>query len=95
MRPLNAQIRLENLRHNYQTLKNIHGGKLLAVVKANAYGHGAVRCAHALADMADGFAVASIEEAVQLRENGIENPILLLEGVFEAKEYAQADRYCL
>lgn len=95
MRPLNAQIRLENLRHNYQTLKNIHGGKLLAVVKANAYGHGAVRCAHALADMADGFAVASIEEAVQLRENGIENPILLLEGVFEAKEYALADQYRL
>ncbi|WP_373823731.1 alanine racemase, partial [Neisseria dentiae] len=54
MRPLNAQIRLENLRHNYQTLKNIHGGKLLAVVKADAYGHGAVRCAHALADLADG-----------------------------------------
>lgn len=95
MRPLNAQIRLENLRHNYQTLKNIHGNKLLAVVKANAYGHGAVRCAHALADMADGFAVASIEEAVELRENGIENPILLLEGVFEAKEYALVDQYRL
>ncbi|UOO76457.1 alanine racemase [Neisseria sp. Dent CA1/247] len=95
MRPLNAQIRLENLRHNYQTLKNIHGNKLLAVVKANAYGHGAVRCAHALADMADGFAVAAIEEAVELRENGIENPILLLEGVFETKEYALVDQYRL
>ncbi|OSI08541.1 alanine racemase [Neisseria zoodegmatis] len=95
MRPLNAQIRLENLRHNYQTLKNIHGNKLLAVVKADAYGHGAVRCAHALADMADGFAVAAIEEAVELRENGIENPILLLEGVFEAKEYALVDQYRL
>lgn len=95
MRPLNAQIRLENLRHNYQTLKNIHGGKLLAVVKADAYGHGAVRCAHALADLADGFAVASVEEAVQLREHGIKNPILLLEGVFEAKEYEQVDRFRL
>ena len=71
MRPLNAQIRLENLRHNYQTLKHIHGNKLLAVVKANAYGHGALRCAHALADIADGFAVATIEEALELREGGI------------------------
>ena len=88
MRPLNAQIRLENLRHNYQTLKNIHGGKLLAVVKADAYGHGAVRCAHALADMADGFAVATIEEALELRAHGIVQPIVLLEGVFEAAEYA-------
>ena len=50
MRPLRAEIRLHHLRENYQTLKHIHGGKLLAVVKADAYGHGAVRCAHALAD---------------------------------------------
>ncbi|WP_373741996.1 alanine racemase [Neisseria sp.] len=91
MRPLNAQIRLGHLRRNYQTLKQIHGGKLLAVVKADAYGHGAVRCAHALADLADGFAVATMEEAAELRRNGIANPIVLLEGVFEAAEYAQAD----
>ncbi|EPH8275541.1 alanine racemase, partial [Neisseria gonorrhoeae] len=54
MRPLNVQIRLGNLRHNYRILKEMHGGKLLAVVKADAYGHGAVRCAFALADLADG-----------------------------------------
>ncbi|UOO81543.1 alanine racemase [Uruburuella testudinis] len=95
MRPLNAQIRLDHLRHNYQTLKQIHGGKLLAVVKANAYGHGAVRCAHALADMADGFAVACIEEAVELREHGISQPIVLLAGVFDAAEYALVERYRL
>ena len=70
MRPLRAEIRLHHLRENYQTLKQIHGGKLLAVVKADAYGHGAVRCAHALADLADGFAVACIEEAIELREHG-------------------------
>ncbi|EGV35852.1 alanine racemase [Neisseria weaveri] len=95
MRPLNAQIRLDYLRENYQTLKAIHGNKLLAVVKADAYGHGAVRCAHALADLADGFAVATIHEAVELRENGITQPILLLEGVFEAAEYALVDRHRL
>ncbi|KLT73449.1 alanine racemase [Neisseria arctica] len=95
MRPLQAQIRLDHLRHNYQTLKNIHGNKLLAVVKANAYGHGAVRCAHALADLADGFAVAAIEEAIELRKHGITNPIVLLEGVFEAAEYGLVDEHRL
>ena len=95
MRPLRAEIRLHHLRENYQTLKHIHGGKLLAVVKADAYGHGAVRCAHALADLADGFAVACIEEAIELREHGIENPIVLLEGVFENEEYEMVDHYRL
>ncbi len=93
MRPLLAQIRLHNLRDNYVTLKNMHGGKMLAVLKANAYGHGAVRCAQALADRADGFAVAAIEEAIQLREAGITQPIVLLEGVFENSEYPLIDRY--
>ncbi|MDO4997529.1 MAG: alanine racemase [Neisseria sp.] len=95
MRPLRAEIRLDRLRQNYQTLREIQGGKLLAVVKADAYGHGALRCAHALADLADGFGVASIEEAIALREHGIANPIVLLEGVFEASEYALVDEYCL
>lgn len=95
MRPLHAQIRLDNLRHNYRFLKEMHGGKLLAVVKADAYGHGAVRCAFTLADLADGFAVATVEEGVELRRNGICNPIVLLEGVFEASEYAAVEEYAL
>lgn len=95
MRPLTCEIRLNRLRDNYQTLKHLHGGRLLAVVKADAYGHGAVRCAQALDDMADGFAVAMLEEAVELREHGIRKPIVLLEGVFEAAEYAQVERYDL
>lgn len=95
MRPLVAVIRLAHLRHNYQTLKAVHGGRLLAVVKANAYGHGAVPCARALADLADGFAVATPAEGVELRQAGIQNPIVLLEGVFEAAEYAEVDAYRL
>lgn len=91
MRPLVCEIRLHHLRENYQTLKALHGGKLLAVVKANAYGHGATECARTLADLADGFAVACLEEAAELRDSGIRNPIVLLEGVFEAAEYAQVD----
>jgi alanine racemase len=85
-RPAIAHIRLDAFRHNYQVAKQAHGGKALAVIKANAYGHGAVQCANAIADEADGFAVASLEEASQLREAGIQNPILLLEGFFEALE---------
>ena len=81
MRPIIAQIRLEKLRHNYLFLKQLHGNKLMAVIKANAYGHGAIRCAWALHDLADGFAVATLDEAIELREAGIQNPILLLEGV--------------
>jgi len=85
-RPAIAHIRLDAFRHNYRIAKQCHGGKALAVIKANAYGHGAVQCANAIADVADGFAVAAIEEALQLREAGITAPILLLEGFFEAAE---------
>ena len=48
MRPLTCEIRLDYLRDNYQYLKALHGNKLLAVMKANAYGHGAVQCARAV-----------------------------------------------
>ena len=85
-RPAVAHIRLDAFRHNYRVSKQRHGGKALAVIKANAYGHGAVQCAQAIADEADGFAVACLEEALQLRQAGIKNPILLLEGFFEAAE---------
>lgn len=95
MRPLVCEIRLNHLRENYLTLKKNHGNKLLAVVKANAYGHGAVQCAHALHDIADGFAVAFLEEAIELRENGITKPIVLLEGVFQAVEYSLVEQYRL
>ncbi len=86
MRPAIAHIRLDAFRHNYRVAKQMHGGKALAVIKANAYGHGAVQCAQAIASEADGFAVACLEEALELRQAGIKNPILLLEGFFEAAE---------
>lgn len=95
MRPLTCTIRLQHLRHNYQILKQLHGSKLLAVVKANAYGHGAVECSRALHDIADGFAVACLEEALELRRNGITKPIVLLEGVFDASEYDPVEQYDL
>ena len=86
MRPAHALIDLNALRQNYLLAKSLSGQRALAVIKANAYGHGAVQCAEALADIADGFAVACIEEALELRAAGVSKPILLLEGWFEADE---------
>jgi len=87
MRPAHAVIDLSALRHNFQFARSLApAARALAVVKANAYGHGAVRCAQTLAPLADGFAVACIEEALELRQAGIVQPILLLEGWFDAAE---------
>jgi alanine racemase len=100
MRPARALIDLDALRHNYRLARRLcggddGGGRALAVVKADAYGHGAARCALALQDQADGFAVACIEEALALREAGIHAPILLLEGFFEAEELSLIVRHDL
>lgn len=85
-RPSRACINIDALRHNYSVARRVHGGRALAVLKADAYGHGAVRCANALIGMADGYAVAFLEEALELRAAGIREPILLLEGVFGASQ---------
>jgi len=90
-RPAQAVINLKALRHNFQLAASLCApGLALAVVKANAYGHGAVPVARALADLAPAFGVACIEEALELRAAGIENPILLLEGIFSADEVCVA-----
>jgi alanine racemase len=65
--------------------------RVMAVVKANAYGHGLVPTALCLAD-ADAFAVARLEEALALRGAGVRKPIVLLEGVFNAEQLAEAAR---
>ncbi len=99
MRPARALIDLSALSHNYRLARELAGGRALAVVKADAYGHGAVRCAQALqTGGADGFAVACLEEALALREAGVRAPILLLEGFFEADELpiiATEDLWCV
>ncbi|PHY05620.1 MAG: alanine racemase [Alcaligenaceae bacterium] len=91
-RPSKAVIDLAALRSNYLTARSLHGGRALAVVKANAYGHGAVPCANALAEIADGFAVAFAAEAFELREAGITKPILVLEGCFDPDELLAAHK---
>jgi len=86
-RAATATIHLDAIKHNYRLAKNAHHtGKALAIIKADAYGHGAITVAKSLADSADGFGVACIEEALELRNAGIKQPILLLEGFFTADE---------
>ena len=82
-RPTRAEISLGALKQNYLTIKEhlSPGAQLMAVVKADAYGHGAVDCARALESIgADWFGVALIEEGVALREAGINRPIFCLGG---------------
>lgn len=95
MRPAHALIDLSALRHNYRVAKELTGRRALAVIKANAYGHGALECAAALADQADGFAVSCIEEALALRKAGHRLPIVLFEGWFEAAELELICQYDL
>jgi len=95
MRPLVKVIDVAALRHNFQQLRQLAGAATLcAVVKADAYGHGVANVLPALADAAC-FAVASIDEALQLRQLGVGQPVLLLEGIFAADEAALCAQYSL
>lgn len=93
-RATRVRLDLGALVHNLQRVRTAAPGRRVAsAVKAEGYGHGLVRAARALAS--DVFAVACVEEALILREAGIEQPILLLEGVFEAAELPLCARYGL
>lgn len=92
-RPAKALIDLDALRFNCQLANRLSPqSKTMAVIKANAYGHGAVTVARTLKDLVPAFGVACIEEALELRESGIENPIHLLEGAFSTDEISIAAR---
>lgn len=92
-RPNQARLNLAALRHNIEHARALAPqSKIMAVVKANAYGHGAVTIAKTLQPHADALAVACIEEAQELRAAGITAPILLLEGFFQEGEIALASR---
>ena len=87
-RPTRAEINLKALHHNFGVAKKAApDSRAMAVIKANGYGHGMISVAHALND-ADAFAVATIEEAIELREAGIIHPLLLLEGPFNIGDIA-------
>lgn len=87
-RPTQAVINLQHLKHNYQLAKAA-SSKTYAVIKADAYGHGLIPVAQTLS-AADGFAVACMDEALQLREQGIKSPILLFGGGVDKSEWLEA-----
>ena len=95
MRPLFATIDSAALRHNLSVVRrHAARSRVLAVVKANAYGHGLMRSAAALSG-ADGFALLELDDAVRLREAGVKQRVVLLEGFFDAGELPVLVKYGL
>jgi alanine racemase len=85
-RPISATISLSALRHNLAVARrHAPGSRVLAVIKADGYGHGALRVARALSDT-DGFALLELDTAIKLREAGHRQRIVLLEGFFDARD---------
>jgi len=94
-RALRISVDLGAIQHNLAVARIRSGGqKLFAVVKADAYGHGAVQVATAL-DQADGFAVVTLAEAVELRDASIDKPILVLQGALDQHECEAFTQYQL
>jgi len=91
-RPILANIHLQALRHNLLVARQrAPDARVWAVVKANAYGHGIERVFEALR-AADGFALLDLAEAQRVRDLGWRGPVLLLEGVFEARDLELCSR---
>ena len=93
-RPTIAEIDLDRLALNYRSVREFVGEDIefMAVVKADAYGHGAVRCADRLQNEgADWFAVATVEEGTELRGSGIVRPVLVLGGFWPGQETTLLD----
>jgi alanine racemase len=83
LRPTYATVSLSRLRANLAAVKaHVGASKVMAILKANAYGHGLEAVARCLAPQADAFGVALVEEGIALRALGIENPILVMGGIW-------------
>ena len=89
-----AEVDLDAIAHNFRAARNHlpKDMKLLVTVKANAYGHGALRVAQLLQNRVDYFALATMDEAVQLRQAGIRTPLLIL-GPVQPADYDRAAKY--
>ena len=91
MRPTCATVRLDAIAENYRlACRRAPGSQTMAVIKANAYGHGMAAVARRLESIAPAFAVALIDEAVELRQAGIQAPVLIMQGVKEPAEFELA-----
>jgi len=98
IRSVSITVHLNHLRHNLAEARRLsvvngNSSKLLATVKADAYGHGAIAVAKALTssvdtrENADGFAVVTLAEAMEIRDAGITSPILLLQGPQRVEDF--------
>lgn len=95
MRHTRVGINLAALRHNLLQVRRLAPhSRVMAAVKANAYGHGLEKVAEGL-QQSDGFGVASIDEALELRAIGVRQPITLLEGIFHSDELPLAEEHSL
>jgi len=91
MRPTKATIRLGDITNNYQVASRLApASRRIPVIKANAYGHGMLEVAKNLQSVVPVFAVAFMEEALQLRDSGISRPILILQGINTAADIGEA-----
>ncbi len=94
-RPIQAHINLSALENNLRVARRAApSARIMAVIKADGYGHGLLRVAEALS-AADGFALLDIQDAIQLREAGFRQTLLLLEGAFSAEDMAFIAQYDL
>lgn len=92
-RNLTATISRSAIRHNLSCVRRIAPGKkIIAMVKANGYGHGLEQVSRAIRDV-DALGVASLEEGILLRESGIATDIVLMEGVFKKEDLPYVDNY--
>lgn len=91
-RPIHAHLDLNALENNLHIARRASRSRVMAALKGDAYGHGLLRVAEALAD-ADGFALLDIQDAVHLREAGYTQTILMLEGYFDAHDLARMAEY--
>ena len=91
MRPTKAYVRLAAIRHNLVVTRSFApDSNIMAVIKANAYGHGAIEIARELQAEVPAFAVSFLDEAEQLRDAGIHRPILILQGIMGDADVAEA-----
>ena len=96
MQKTTARISLSAIRRNAAHLKDrAFGRTFYAVVKADAYGHGAIEVARALSDIAEGFCVAIVDEGVELRAAGISAPVLVLTPPMDEDDALRMRAYAL
>ncbi|MCD6413799.1 MAG: alanine racemase [Elusimicrobia bacterium] len=94
LRPTFCRINLKNLERNYESIRKKN--EVIAVVKANAYGHGVIRVAKRLRRLnVKMFAVALIEEGIELRKAGIKTPILIGGSIYPFSNFREVLKHCL